>query len=121
MSTFSDSNRLYEDFTTPNTTVFDENAIRNAVKNILLTKQGTLPGMPTFGSRLYEIPFNMNDSATHLLLKRLIRESLSKWENRLKVENVEITENSYHSIIAKIDYYFKDSSLRSSVSVKLIE
>lgn len=121
MSTFSNSNKLYEDFVTPDSTVFDENAIRNAVRNILLTKKGTMPGIPAFGSRLYEVPFNMNDSSTHVLIKRLILESLTKWEPRLKVENVDVISNSYNSIIAKIDYYFKDSSLRSSVSVKLIE
>lgn len=116
---FSDSDKLYEDFISPDVTVFDENAVRNAVRNILLTKIGTLPGIPQFGSRLYEVPFNMNDSSTHILIKRLITESLVRWENRISVSDVEII-NSYNSIVVKIDYFFKDSSLRSSVSVKII-
>lgn len=121
MATFSSDKRLYEDFVTPDTTVFDERAIGNSIKNILITKLGTLPGIPTFGSRLHEIPFSINDASTHVLLKRLIEEALSKWEKRIVVEDVEIINNSYNTIIAKIDYYFKDASLRSTVSVKLIE
>lgn len=118
--TFSDDTKLYEDFISPNTTVFDENAIRNAVRNILLTRLGTMPGIPSFGSRLHEIPFSINDPSTRILIKRLITESLSKWEKRIVINNVDITSDSYNSVIAKIDYYFKDASLRSSVSVKLI-
>ena len=118
--TFSNDYKLYEDFVSPNTTVFDESAIRNAVRNILLTRLGTLPGIPNFGSRLYEVPFSINDSSTHILIKRLITESLSKWEKRIVINNVEIVLDSYNSVIVKIDYYFKDASLKSSVSVKLI-
>lgn len=119
MSTFSDETKLYEDFITPKNTVFDEHAISDAIRNILLTRLGSMPGIPDFGSRLSEIPFTMNDSTTHLLIKRLVTECLSKWEQRIKIENINIT-NDINSIIVKIDYYFKDASLRSSVSVKLI-
>ena len=64
--TFSNNTKLYEDFVTANTTNFDENAIKNAVRNILLTNKGSMLGRPDFGSRLLSVPFNMNDELTNI-------------------------------------------------------
>ena len=59
--------------------MFDEKAIHNSIKNILLTRIGSMPGKPTFGSRIMEIPFNQNDEVTHALLKQIIEEALKQW------------------------------------------
>ena len=75
MSTFSSFDKLYEDFVKPNSTVFDENAIKNSITNILLTHRGKMPGRPTFGSRIMQIPFSQNDEITKVLLKRIIEEA----------------------------------------------
>ena len=64
MPTFSSATSLYEDFVNPEETVFDENAISNALHNILNTRIGSMPGRPTFGSRIYEVPFEPNDDST---------------------------------------------------------
>jgi hypothetical protein len=119
--TFSSSDKLYEDFLTPKTTVFDERAIGNAVRNILQTAIGGIPGRPSFGSRINELAFTQNDSTTRLALKRLITEALSKWEKRIVLTNITFPETSYNNLVVKIDYYFTDASINSSVSVSLLE
>ncbi len=121
MSTFSSSDKLYEDFITPKSTNFDEQSIKNSIRNILLTNIGSMPGRPTFGSRLLEIPFSQNDSSTQLALKRLIAECLSKWEKRIILTNVSFPDTSYNNLVVKIDFYFIDASLNSTVSVSLLE
>lgn len=118
--TFSNNTKLYEDFVTSNTTNFDENAIKNAVRNILLTNKGSMLGRPDFGSRLLSVPFNMNDELTNILIRRLVYEALKKWEKRIDFTNIDII-NSYNNITVKIDFHFKDASLNSSVSVSLLE
>ena len=94
---------------------------KNSIRNILLTNIGSMPGRPTFGSRLLEIPFSQNDSSTQLALKRLIAECLSKWEKRIVLTNVSFPDTSYNNLVVKIDFYFKDASLNSTVSVSLLE
>lgn len=121
MSTFSSSDKLYEDFLTPKSTIFDENAIKNSIRNILRTNIGDMPGRPTFGSRLLEIPFSQNDSTTKLALQRLIAECLSKWEKRIVLTNITFPDTAYNNLIVKIDFYFIDASLNSTVSVSLLE
>lgn len=121
MSTFSSDDKLYEDFLTPKSTVFDEQAIKNSIRNILLTNIGSMPGRPTFGSRLLEIPFSQNDSSTRLMIQRLVLECLSKWEKRIIITNVSFPDTSYNNLIVKIDFYFKDASINSTVSISLLE
>ena len=112
------SDKLYEDFETPSKTVFDIEAIRNSIKNILFTPVGTMPGKPTFGSRLLEVPFSQNDLATRVLVSRIIWEALAENEPRVKVSNVSFTQKG-NTFVAKIIFKFKDSSLSGSVSVDL--
>lgn len=119
--TFSSNYNLYEDFISADKTNFDENAIRNAIRNILLTQKGSMPGRPTFGSRILEIPFNMNDYSTKVLIRRLVYEALKKWEKRIVFTGISFPETSYNKLVVKIDYYFRDASLKASVSVSLLE
>lgn len=119
--TFSKTDKLYEDFLSPASTNFDENAIKNAVKNILLTNIGSMPGRPTFGSRLMEIPFSQNDDTTQLILKRLIIECLARWEHRILIKNITFPETFYNNLVVKIDFVFRDASINGSVSVSLLE
>lgn len=121
MATFSSFDKLYEDFMKPNTTVFDENAIRNSITNILLTHMGKMPGRPTFGSRIMQIPFSLNDNITHDLLKRIIEEALIAWEDRVVFKDVEIIENRENKLVVDIKYFFKDTGINGSVSITLLE
>jgi hypothetical protein len=121
MSTFSNSNALYEDFLEPDSTEFDEKAIGHAIKNILKTHIGTMPGRPTFGSRVLEIPFNQNDIATQIMLKEVVEEALKRWESRIIFKNVKIISNEVNNLVAKIEYYFKDTGINGSLSITLLE
>ena len=83
--TFSSDERLYEDFNTPEKTVFDEEAIKNSIRNILLTPIGTMPGKPDFGSRLLEDPFNQNDVSNKSSLRGISK--MGKKSKLLRTKN----------------------------------
>lgn len=119
--TFSSYTNLYEDFLKADATVFDEKAIHNSIRNILLTRIGSMPGKPTFGSRVMEIPFNPNDSVTHILLKQIVEEALKTWENRITFRDVEILANEVNSLEVKIVYKYKDSGLSGSIQLDLFK
>lgn len=120
MATFSSASSLYEDFVTPSTTVFDEYAIANALHNILNTRIGSMPGRPTFGSRIYEIPFEPNDDATKVFMITVIREAIEKWEKRIILTNIDIINSKENTLEALIDYYFKDSSINARAKISLL-
>ena len=120
MPTFSSATSLYEDFVNPEETVFDENAISNALHNISNTRIGSMPGRPTFGSRIYEVPFEPNDDSTKLFLITVIREAISKWEKRIVIKNISIVTSKENTLAALIDYYFKDASINARAKVTLL-
>ena len=121
MSTFSNLDALYEDFLEPNSTEFDEKAIGHAIKNILKTHLGTMPGRPDFGSRILEIPFSQNDTITQLILKEVVEEALKRWESRVIFRDVKILSNELNNLVAKIEYYYRDTGINGSLSISLLE
>lgn len=118
--TFSSDERLYEDFNTPEKTVFDEEAIKNSIRNILLTPIGTMPGKPDFGSRLLEVPFNQNDDSTRILVTRVVYEALVRWERRVNFLGLKINQKE-NTIDIKIIFRFVDSSLTGSINIDLLQ
>ena len=111
---------LYSDFKSVGYFDEDVKAINNAIRNILLTSIGSLPGQPEFGSRLNELIFEQIDHITIKMLKQLIQEALYKWETRIQVLNIEIQEvPEYNKLIASIDYMFTDSELNKTGHVSL--
>lgn len=118
--TFSTDNALYEDFVKPDTTVYDETAISNALTNILNTKIGSMPGRPTFGSRIYEVPFEPNDDTTKIFLIQVISEAIKKWEKRIILTDIKIEQIKENTLLAVIDYYFKDASINSRAKITLL-
>lgn len=111
---------LYIDFVNPAGVNTDENAINNAIRNILLTPVGTLPGKPTFGSRIMEMVFTQIDDLTIKLLKSVIMEALRYWELRINVLDVQVSqEEMYNRIICTIIYQYVDEGLLTTTSVNL--
>lgn len=111
---------LYTDYRRVETTVTDAAAINNAIRNILLTQVGTLPGKPTFGSNIKELLFSQLDYITISLLKTQIRDALEKWETRINVVNVEVQESpEYNKIIATIYYAYNDMGLEVNESIAI--
>ena len=111
---------LYTDYRRPNTVVTDAAAINNAIKNILLTPKGSLPGKPTFGSRIHEMIFTQIDHISTEIIKTFIIEALDKWEPRIIVTDVIIEDApEYNKIIANISYMYRDTGLDINESISV--
>lgn len=120
MSTFSSDRALYEDFVKCDSTVYDEEAVRNSIRNILLTPVGTMPGLPEFGSRLMEIPFSQNDMTTQIIMSRIVYEALSRWEKRIVFTGV-TCETKGNKLEVIINYYYVNSTMKSKLSLGFLE
>ncbi len=111
---------IYTDYKNVEDVVYDVDAINNSIKNILLTRRGSLPGKPTFGSDLDKLIFNQMDHITHSLIKTGVIESLRKWEPRVLVENVIIKEApEYNRITVSIMYSYVDKGLSQTATTNI--
>lgn len=94
-------------------TIVDHNtniqAINNSIKNILLTRRGSVPGIPRFGSDLYTLIFSQLDSLTESVAKSMILSALSEFEDRIIVKNIDLKSIAeYNRLSITINYVYKD-------------
>ena len=81
----------------------NENAIARSVKNIVLTVPGEKPFDPRFGSRITDLLFENVDEITAINIETEIRNSIERYEPRVKLTSVivqaDIDGNSFDVII----------------------
>lgn len=65
-----------------------EQDVEEAIRIILLTRQGERPMRPEFGSELHRLLFAPNDATTAGLARRYVQEALARWEPRIEVNEV---------------------------------
>lgn len=98
---------LYTDLKTPEIEIIDKDSINNAIKNILLTKKGTVPGKPQFGCDLEQFLFEPLDHLTVTLLKTVVAEALFDYEPRIRVNEIEVEQQTeYNRLVITIYYQY---------------
>lgn len=111
---------IYIDLQSPNIEDHDVEAINNAIRNILFTAVGSVPGKPEFGSNLNELIFLPMDASTISMVKRVIAESIRRWEHRIVIESVIISKvPEYNRVLADITYRFKDDAFNMLTTYQL--
>jgi phage baseplate assembly protein W len=65
--------------------VTGDDAVKRAIKNILMTQTGEIPFFPAFGSRIRNLLFEQMDPITIALLQSEILNSLATFEPRCRV------------------------------------
>ena len=96
----------------------DEEAVRNAVRNRILTNFGEIPYQPLFGSNIMATLFEQNTPETFLMLNTLIEQSLAD-EPRIQLQNVSIEEYSTNDVRITINYYIKNIQTSASLGLTL--
>jgi phage baseplate assembly protein W len=71
----------------------DIDAVKNSIKNIVLTPLGTRPFFPEFGTRANDILFELADGFTALQLKDEIERGVRKFEKRILNFQVSVTDD----------------------------
>ena len=111
---------LYTDMNSTTSNAFDASAINNAIKNILSTRIGSMPGKPTFGSNLHSIIFEPIDHITTNIIKNLVQEALYEWESRILVNGVTVSEvPEFNKVVASIDYNYRDKGLNTNEQISV--
>lgn len=96
----------------------DAAAVKQSVKNILLTNYAERPFMPNFGANLYSFLFDLDTEFDDDLMEESIVQAINDYEPRAEVLNVDINLNGeYHEVIATVT--FKVISTNDIVTIEL--
>ena len=105
----------------PNNDVYKKNdaaAVKQSVKNILLTNYAEKPFLPEYGANLNDFLFNLDTEFDDDLLEDAIVQAIRDYEPRARVLNVNVnTQPEYNTVVATIT--FRVVSTNELVSVDL--
>jgi len=98
----------------------DDAAIKNAVKNLLVSNFFERPFQPTLGANLRGLLFEPADAITKLDLKQGIRRVLDTHEPRIKVLNIKVLDESdNNSYRITVNFLIKEYDTAESVEIIL--
>jgi len=89
----------------------DVNAVKQAMKNLLLTPYYSKPFTPNYGSPIYDLLFEPMDSSTASAMASLIEETFDNYERRVRIDKV-IVYPDYNSQEYKIQINFHVMGVR---------
>ena len=96
----------YKDIAKIGSLIYDDNAIRDSIKNILETRVGELPFNRSYGSHLEDYLFyNMSFSVTRLIRSDIIN-SITRCDPRVKISNRTEVKMDEVNRTFHIDIYF---------------
>lgn len=108
----------------PNTKDFgivkNENAIKQSVRNLILTSMGDKPFQETVGSNVKSILFEQWDVFTKDSLEDNIRDVIARFEPRIVVESVDIEDESdINSLEVSINYVIVGQTFTQNIAFLL--
>lgn len=83
-----------------------DEAVRNSIFLILATAPGERLMRPEFGCGIHDLVFQANTASLRGAVQAQVRESLSRWEQRIDVIDVrvEAAPQAGHQLLIRIDY-----------------
>ena len=87
-------------------TVKDKSAVAQSIKGLLLTRRGERPFQPDLGSGLQNLLFEPLDYGSGALIKKEIKETLSRYEPRISIQKLmcypDMSNNGYE---VELEYF----------------
>ncbi len=91
--------------------------INQCIAIILLTRKGTVPHKPTFGSNIYKyIDYPINEAAPNII--REATDALNEWEPRITISSIHV-EFEESNIKIKVEWTLKNSLTKGITTVTL--
>ena len=101
------------------------NQVKQNIINFLNTKRGERRMQPTFGTRLYELVFQQNDTNTQEIAKSIISQEFSTWIPEATVTNISINSDTNNTnidnykMVISIQYVVKKTKQQDLVSIQV--
>lgn len=98
----------------------DDAALKNAVRNLLLTNEFERPFQRNIGANLRGFLFEPGDAITRINMKNRIQETLANHEPRISVNNIEIIDRTdMNAYTVNVFYTIKEYDKQEQVSIIL--
>ena len=98
----------------------DAAAVKQAVKNLLLTNTTEKPFAPNFGADLNSFLFNLDTEFDADLLEERIIQKVDQYEPRAKVVNVDLSVNGErHSVRATVTFRILSTNEEDTVELNI--
>ena len=94
------------------------NQIKSDLLVLLLTEPGERVMLPEFGTPLKEFLFEQNDNVLLEQIKERISLSISTWEPRIAVQNIEVLNGN--DVVGSLDTQDDQQNLEHIVLIKII-
>ncbi len=75
-------------------TVSGEDAVKRALKLLIMSRAGETPFFPDFGSRIFRLLFEPIDTITSVLLQHEIQATIAAYEPRVNIRQLTVTPSS---------------------------
>jgi phage baseplate assembly protein W len=111
----------YQDFSKKDieSNLYDTDAVKASIMNIVLTQRGSLPGFPEFGSDIYKYLFEPLTMFTKISLADNIESSIYKNDKRVKTVKVTAQNTDTYAVSLEIKFTTKNDSEPQIITVHL--
>ena len=97
----------------------DVDAVKQSVKNLLLTIKGERYMQPRFGTRIREILFDNNTQDVRDLLRQTLNEDIRYWLPYINIQNVELVSSvDMHAIAIRV--FFQVTTVGSEMVINIM-
>lgn len=98
----------------------DDAAIKNAVRNLLVTNAYERPFQPSLGANLKGFLFEPGDAITRINIKNRVSQTLKRHEPRIAVTNVDVIDRSEDNAYQiNVSYTIKEYDTQENVQIIL--
>lgn len=98
----------------------DEDAVKTALKHLIQTKNFERPFHPEIGTQLHSLMFENFSSAVKIAMERTIKETIEKFEPRVRLISVSITETlDANDLEVNIDFTLKNTDRPVTITTLL--
>lgn len=118
---FVDFNMDFSEKTVSNSIAMfiDSDAIKESLRNIILTPKGSGLMEPFHGSNVWNFQWEPNDEISRDSLSRTVRQDVENQEDRVIVDDVNTSQISDTAVRIDLNYTEKSTGLTKSISIKI--
>lgn len=89
----------------------DDNAIRTALRNLILTNHFERPFHPEIGCQIHNLLFENDHPTTLLVVERAIKDTITKFEPRVILLAVDVNSHENNEVTIAIEYKIKNTDV----------
>lgn len=98
--------------------ITDNDHIKQSIQDIILTPVGSRIQRREYGSMLFYLLDEPNDSTTQLKIMSAVVMALTQFEPRIHIDNIKFTTNA-EKLTLSLTYYLKEDKTKQITSVEI--